>query len=925
MATLTRRGGVTDRMTLWGFALSFLLLALAVTTGSGAPAQAVTVPALAAATTPSVPGCTASYGGKAQGADSWTATEPLERDYYDSNGPAKTTNCFHVSVNKHTNLQNHERITVTWSGAHTTAGRTLDPYGRDGMLQEYPVMLLECRGVDAKDGSVLSGATQASPNTCFTDDPSERTASAQPGQGIWEQDASAGDPSAHIQGIAPNKVPKDCNLATDQDWAVTPFLGADGKFFAGCSIGSMPPEAGSTAVIPNEAAAFTGMDGTGNFPFETRSDLVNQSLGCNATTPCTLEIIPIDGVNCDNSDASAVCNQTGNLPPGQVNPGSSPQAAVSPQFWWTASNWERRVPVPLNFAPSQKSCSIETSGQPVAFFGSELLAQTAHQWGPAYCLNKKRFNWQENDMSDGGAFSLMQNGGSAAAEVSYRQPDDTGIAYAPTAVTGFAIAFNIDKPGNAGQQMTLNLNAELLAKLLTQSYPGSIPVRQSHPGLANNPLALNLDPQFIDLNPGLDTSHWNEAEATMLSMLGDSSAMYALTSYIAADPQAMAFLHGKADPDGMVVNPFYKNVSLPVSSWPIKDTWVWKDTNNACLQAQGSAAPPYMGLIASPVSSLELVAEALLYNWPNVSTACTGTGLPSDPFQLGRVATQGFGNRFMLGLVTLGDAQRYGLTTASLQSSSGHYVAADNAGMKAALALAKPTGPMLPWTLSQKDVRGSASAYPGTMVVYTAAKKYGYPSGPTAAHVAQFIRISSTEGQHPGRGNGQLAAGYLPIVDSGVTKPFFNQAQAVAAVVAAQKAPVTPTTPPSGNPSPTPTPGAGGPGTTTSGTGPGSGPGTTTGGAPGATVPGLGPGVVGPGGTTPVTAPGGGNPSGGPSAPGGGTSAAPEPTTNAQVATTSAPSSGVGSGLVLWLFGLGILAALGTLAARLTLHIKGLR
>jgi len=923
MAILTRRSGVTDRMTLWGFALSFLLLALAVTTGSGASAQAVTVPALAAAATPSVPGCTASYGGKGQGADSWAATEPLQRDYYDANGPAKTSNCFEVSVNKHTDLQNHERITVTWSGARPTAGRSDNPYGYNGMAQEYPVMLLECRGVDAKDGSVLSGATQASPNTCFTDNFSERTASAQPGNGIWEQDASAGDPSGQIQGIAPKRVPKDCNLATDQDWAVTPFFGADGTFFAGCSVGSMPPEAGSTATIPNEAAAFTNTDGTGTFPFEVRSDLVNQSLGCNATTPCTLEIIPIDGVNCDNPDASAVCNQTGGLPVGQVNPGMRPQDAVSPQFWWTASNWDRRVPVPLNFAPNQHTCSIESAGQPVAFFGSELLAQTAHQWGPAYCLNKKRFNWQENDMSDGGAFGLLQNGGSAAAEVSYRQSGDTGIAYAPTAVTGFAIAFNIDKPGNAGQQMTLNLNAELLAKLLTQSYPGSLAVRQEHPGFANNPLSINLDPQFIDLNPGLDTSQWKEAEATMLTMLGDSSAMYALTSYIAADPQAMAFLHGKADPDGMVVNPFYKNVALPVSNWPIKDTWQWKDTNNPCLAAQGSAAPPYMGLIASPVSSLELVAEALLYNWPNISTACTGTGLPSDPYQLGRVSTQGYGTRFMLGLVTEGDAQRYGLTTASLQSTPGHFVPADSAGMAAALAVAKPTGAMLPWTLDQAKLRKSPKAYPGTMVVYTAAKKYGYPSGPTAADVAQFIRISSTEGQHPGRGNGQLAAGYLPIVDSGVTKPFFDQAQAVAAVVAAQKAPGTPTSTPSGNPTATPTSGTGGPGTTTSGTGPG-GPGTTTG-APGATVPGLGPGVVGPGGTTPVTAPGGGNPSAGPSAPSGGTSTSAEPTTTAQLATTAAPSSEWGSKLILGLFGVGILAALLTLGTRIALHVKGLR
>ena len=55
------------------------------------------------------------------------------------------------------------------------------------------------------------------------------------------------------------------------------------------------------------------------------------------------------------------------------------------------------------------------------------------------------------------------------------------------------------------------------------------------------------------------------------------------------------------------------------------------------------------------------------------------------------------------------------------------------------------------------------------MLVYTAAKTYGLPAA-TAQDVAQFIRVSSTEGQQPGRGNGQLAAGYVPIASSGVTQ-----------------------------------------------------------------------------------------------------------------------------------------------------------
>jgi hypothetical protein len=260
-----------------------------------------------------------------------------------------------------------------------------------------------------------------------------------------------------------------------------------------------------------------------------------------------------------------------------------------------------------------------------------------------------------------------------------------------------------------------------------------------------------------------------------------------MTSYIAADPQAMAFLHGLPDQWGMTVNPFYKNIKLPVSTWPLLDTWVDKTTNSPCLQAAPTA---YMPLIASPVSSLRLIATALLYSWPMVGTGCTGTGTPDAPFQLARTAPEGLGSRFILGLVTLGDARRYDLTVANLQASPGHYVAADDASFDAALELAKPGPKLKPFDLSQKSIRKSKTAYPGTTIVYTTAKTSGLPTA-TAADVSQFIKISSTEGQVPGRDNGQLADGYLPITKSGQTRRLYAQAQVVAKAVAKQKAPAT--------------------------------------------------------------------------------------------------------------------------------------
>jgi hypothetical protein len=767
------------------------VLVIAATAAVSSGALSVALPHAQAAdahgSSVSVPGCSEKHGGVATGeSDSWTATEPLVRTFGD--GTADTRNCFHLEVNKHTDLQNDERMTVQWSGAHPTGGRAINPYGETGLPQEYPVLLMECRGVDPKDGTVPAGAAKVAPDTCWTNTYFQRTASANPGQGIWQQDAdeTAAD-KAHVSGIDPAKIPDDCNVTDAFDYHITPFLASDGKLYPGCSSQSMPPEATVNSVsIPNEAEAYTNTKGVGTFDFDVRTNVENASLGCSSTVPCTLEVIPIDGINCADGNTSQDCNATGQLPAGQVNPGSAPQDAVAPAFWWSASNWNRRVPVPLHFAPPPNVCQAASAGQPVPFYGSELLSQTALQWTPAYCLNKDRFNWQDNIMGDQAAYALMANGQAAAAEVSNRGPDDTNIGYAPTAVTGWGIAFDIDRPNNAGQQTTINLDPRLLAKLLTESYPGSTSVQQSHPGFSHNPLSLNLDPEFQKLNPGLDTAHWSEAASTLMTLSTSSGVITQLTSYIAADPQAMAFIHGKPDPWGMQVNPFYKDLKLPVSTWPLLDTWINKTTNNPCLVAAQTA---YMPLIASPVSSLRLIANALLYNWPFVGTGCTGTGTPDAPFQLARTAPEGIGNRFILGLVTLGDAQRYGLTVANLEAAPGHFVAANEAGMTAALQLAKPGPTLKPLRLPQEALRKSA-AYPGTMIVYTAAKISGLAKA-TAADVSQFIRVSSTAGQVSGRGNGMLAAGYLPITASGATSGLYRQARQVAAAVALQKAPTS--------------------------------------------------------------------------------------------------------------------------------------
>ena len=87
--------------------------------------------------------------------------------------------------------------------------------------------------------------------------------------------------------------------------------------------------------------------------------------------------------------------------------------------------------------------------------------------------------------------------------------------------------------------------------------------------------------------------------------------------------------------------------------------------------------------------------------------------------------------------------------------------------------------------LDQADVRRSGKAYPGTMVVYTAAKLRNLIQD-DADKVALFIRTATTEGQKAGPGNGELPGGFLPIEKKGSTRKLFDLAQDVADAVEAQ-------------------------------------------------------------------------------------------------------------------------------------------
>ncbi len=714
----------------------------------------------------------------------FTATKTVTRELAQDDGTKETIDSRDVTLTvDHTlNLRGRERVSISWTGAHPSGGRASDPYGENGLKQEYPMVIMQCRG---RDDPSLPKAQQLDPTTCWTSTRQQRSQSVAQSDAVWQHDLYADD-AAKEQKTGLDPIPAECKDVDSFSTHLTPFVSASGKTYAACSSDTMPPEAAVGASFPPaEIAAFTDLEGKGSVNYEVRSATENESLGCTTATPCSIVAIPIMGLSCQDTDQE--CQKTGRFRPGASNFASEGvDAAVSPVYWWSASNWRNRITVPLTFGLPPDACDVLDSRAPTAFYGSELMSQATLQWAPAYCLNKKRFKFQHNRLGDEPAFGLVEKGEAPAAFVSgTREADSTErIGYAPTAVTGFAIAFIIDEPENEGERTTLNLTPRLLAKLLSQSYAGSTRGQQ-HPGMEKNPLSINQDPEFQALNPGLD-ARAREAAATVMSLSDSSDVLTSLTSYINDDPDARAFMKGKVDPWGMVVNPTYRNLKLPVDSFPLLDTF----TPTSAQECEQQNTTPYLTQIAAPVNSISKIAQAILDGWPNVQTRAERSS-STDPCKFGRIDRQGVGSRFMLGIVSLGDAERYGLRTASLRTGSGAartFVAPSDASIAAAVKVAKPQGVRKAFELSQATIRKTKGAYPGAMIVYTAAKLSGLDKA-DAKTVASFIRIATTEGQVPGSGNGRLPEGFVPIIKKGATAALYAQAQKVAALIAAQKEP----------------------------------------------------------------------------------------------------------------------------------------
>lgn len=569
------------------------------------------------------------------------------------------------------------------------------------------------------------------------------------------------------------------------------------------------------------SSARVGSDGTGFFDFETQSSDQAPQLGCGTSQHlrCWLVVVPRgthfgglgnDGFDC--SDYGDPKNEYRALTYGQPNSiqGGSP---VNPK----CDYFDNRVVVPLDFTPTGVTCPV--GGSEFRLSGSQLMIGAMSSWQPSLCQNiKSTFSFATNPDSIARSnlietspsspqltfSSYPVSSGELQTENERTQLGKAKLAYAPVAISSVVLAFNAEFPN--GRQEKLVVTPRIMAKLLTQSYPFTVPSTTGDPGktsahlsaAARNYSYWNSDPDFRRANPDNWQAFDQQNPSIVLPGPSGADAIRQVWRWILADKDAVSFLDGKADPDGMTVNPYYlpKGDSKAVVPWYFDDN---KNYINTPVQRQvgltnldgspqklsslnldtfpkddESLLPFKLGVEKSRFDTIQFspyavdflaAARQTFRGDPNSRTLWDSTKQIAAGEFGAWVSTgvQAPGSKFMITVIDSSSAARYGMSTAAITvPNTAKSVKSTNGSMSAALNALKSTGLD---TVKQIDPSAVPSdGYPMTIVTYAAVNmsKTTVTSRPL---ISKMLRQVTTTGQKLGAAIGELPSGYLPLTD----------------------------------------------------------------------------------------------------------------------------------------------------------------
>ncbi|GII56697.1 hypothetical protein Pth03_50860 [Planotetraspora thailandica] len=672
---------------------------------------------------------------------------------------------FTVSQTK--NLTN-QAVQVTWTGGTPTT------FAGSSFNTDF-VQIMQCWGDD--DGTVPGNPgpsrTQcqygASPTTNRTAWPGNgrddtRVVTYSPGPAHYGQDDTYGNGARGGQGEVP-------------------FKSVDGTLITSSTQNNPLFNYNTTNEID---FGRTSADGTGNEYFEVQTSNEAPHLGCGApvtrngvTTPrsCWLVIVPQGHLDLDGQPYAD---------PTQVNAGSP----VS------STNWKNRIAVKLGFNPIGINCALGSAERET--IGSELVSDAMSSWQASLCSSGTVYGYTELGepdarqrlISDGESGLTFTTRALGSDEGTFAPSDKT--TYAPVAVSGVVIGFNIERnpkttaPDSikqlAGTKVqSINLTPRLVAKLLTESYrnspwgavvtkftggTGVLTAAKGYEWALRNPAGLITDPEFVKYNPefaDLTVTENPSTDTDLITALGHSDSAHQLWTWIESDKDARKFLAGSPDEWGMQVNPYYSTNAdinpLGLSFDPLRDDYPKSDP--WCTVPSGSGATEKQCMTDFHPYVDDMHAGALSSRRGDTLWKASWDPLGNPP---GWKSTgpQLVGQRFMLTVTDAASASRFGLQTAKLRNASGTFAAPTAAALTAAAATASGTGGVR--TVSP-DTKKAKSAYPLTEVVYAAARPAKLPAAARNDY-AKLLRYAANTGQISGSNPGQLPIGYAPLSET---------------------------------------------------------------------------------------------------------------------------------------------------------------
>ena len=210
-----------------------------------------------------------------------TLTKTLTRVHLNADGTQTVadTRTVTLKVAQTRKLHSRQPIRVSWTGAHPTGGIVPDASSSVARLQEYPFLLIECRGVDS---TTVPVAKRLTPQTCWTQSVQERfQRDATTGFPAWRVDRRAAPSERRAVVGAPTPRPSKCGSpALAEHWL--PFVSAAGTTYnTNLSLcGTQAPEVsnvGGAGQPSNTAYAITQPDGSGSTKFTTWTEEDNAS------------------------------------------------------------------------------------------------------------------------------------------------------------------------------------------------------------------------------------------------------------------------------------------------------------------------------------------------------------------------------------------------------------------------------------------------------------------------------------------------------------------------------------------------------------------------------------------------------------------------------------------------------------------------